>query len=799
MKTYAGPEKTASGSEIHSRKKKRRGFPGSFFVNKRIFGLVLTFLLGRVTLPGGLMPFGAAVFASVMDFEARAFLTALAVLSGIASRGAWEQLYISLAGMLIFSALTFLCRKLVKLTGISRAVLALASVCIPQLIIVQLQGFMLFDILKMLFYGFIVFTSVFIFRSSMAYFSSEAPGETRLPGEQGTHQAITLILAVSGLGELEVMGVNVKNIIYILTVLTYSRLYGSGAGAAVGVTAGILACVSPLVTPLVIGTYAFCGFLSGLFKGFGRAGPGLGFVMGNSILTLYMNGSTEVMIYLKEILVAIFIYLMVPSRAAGKLLGFLGTGEAPLAERKGYNVRIREMAVENLKKFSRAFGELSKTLAEVSTTRLAADKKDISVLLDRVAERMCKDCGLCGHCWERNFYNTYQVLFKIIERLDAKGFIDEKDIPPYFIERCQKVEGFVEAVNSVYEAFRVDMMWRGRLAENRALVAQQLNGLARAILELASRLEEDICFNADLEELVFSTLTEKGCVVKNVDVYRNLAGKQEVAILHRGCQGRKQCAALIQKQVSAAVGRKMALVGGCCTSLDGSLCHLKFTEEEPLRVTVGIARAVKYDGNVSGDNYTFMETDNGKYILALSDGMGSGHKAACQSRAAINLLEQFLSSGFDESLSVQLINSVLVLMSNGEIYATMDISVIDLRDGGVEFIKIGASPTYIKKSGKVEVVRSASLPAGIFGDVDVELARKAVNNGDFVIMMSDGVYDVFAEAAEERNIVDFLSEIESFNPQEIADALLNRAQDYSESRPRDDMLVLVAKIWKKVG
>jgi len=125
--------------------------------------------------------------------------------------------------------------------------------------------------------------------------------------------------------------------------------------------------------------------------------------------------------------------------------------------------------VERLNNFARAFEELSKTFSEISQTKIVAGKQDISSLFDRVADKVCKDCSLCLHCWDRNFYNTYQVMFKIVENLEKKGWIDESDIPEYFMERCERIGEFVRQVNNVYELFKVDMVWKNRIGESRGL------------------------------------------------------------------------------------------------------------------------------------------------------------------------------------------------------------------------------------------------------------------------------------------------------------------------------------------
>ena len=157
-----------------------------------------------------------------------------------------------------------------------------------------------------------------------------------------------------------------------------------------------------------------------------------------------------------------------------------------------------------------------------------------------------------------------------------------------------------------------------------------------------------------------------------------------------------------------------------------------------------------------------------------------------------------METGFDQDTAIKLINSILVLKSDDDSFATIDLSAIDLYDGKIEFVKIGAAPTFIKRQNKVEVVKTVSLPAGILSDIDTELVSKNADNGDFIIMVTDGIIDSFKlEEGGEQNLIKFIEDIDSINPQGIADLILAEACSKCKDKPVDDMTVLVAKVWKR--
>ncbi|MCX7711757.1 MAG: stage II sporulation protein E [Clostridia bacterium] len=789
----------AAGAFLGAKDKRRLAFIPA---KKEITLLVLAFLLGRVSLLGGIMPFGTAVFASTMELGLSRILISILVLLGMVTAGGKEQIYVSAAAMLIMSALNMPFSKSKTKHTLRDAVIAFISVLIPQIILVVLQGMLLYDLLKALLEGFILFSLVFVLKNALPLFSPKEIRQKVFTNEEIISIAIVTALALAGLGNIGIFGITLKNVLSILIIMAFSFKCGPGVGAATGVTVGIVSSMSNTISPLIIGTYAFCGLLSGIFRKLGRVGVSLGFVMGNALLTLYMNGSVEVLVHLKEIIVAVLFFIFLPQKVISVVAGRFASNTDTNVYKDNYSQRIKEMTVERLKRFSRAFGELSKTFGEISETKVVTDKQDISALFDRVADKVCKDCSVCLHCWDRNFYNTYQVLFKIVERLDSKGRIEESDIPEYFLSRCERINDFVKSVNSMYELFKVDMVWKSRIGESRGLVSQQLEGLAKIISNLASEIDVNVRFKGELEDSIMMELSRAGIKVNDAIAIENKWGKYEVSIFHKGCGSKRNCVTTIENLVSNLVGRKMIKEESECYNRPATgICALRLVEEEAYKVTTGVARVTKHENSVSGDNYTFMNSGDGKYIVALSDGMGSGQKASLQSRATVNLLEQFMEAGFDKDTTVKLINSVLVLKSDDDSFATIDLSVIDLYDGKVEFVKIGAVPTFIKRSSGVELVKSISLPAGILSNIEVNLVDKKIEDGDFIIMMSDGVLDSFKDEEEDssRIIQRFIQDIHSINPQEIADAILDEAYLNSQSKPGDDMTVLVAKVWKKVG
>ena len=182
-------------------------------------------------------------------------------------------------------------------------------------------------------------------------------------------------------------------------------------------------------------------------------------------------------------------------------------------------------------------------------------------------------------------------------------------------------------------------------------------------------------------------------------------------------------------------------------------------------------------------------------MLAISDGMGSGKKAKKSSKTVINMLEKLLTNGFDKEVSIGLINSSIKLNSNEETYATIDISIIDLANGNVEFVKNAACPTFIKSKNKVEVVKSISFPAGMLDKIDLVVYDKDLKENDILIMCSDGILESNTELEnKEIWLKDIIEKIETEDIEKIANIIIKEAIDNGLGIAKDDMTIIVAKL-----
>ena len=186
----------------------------------------------------------------------------------------------------------------------------------------------------------------------------------------------------------------------------------------------------------------------------------------------------------------------------------------------------------------------------------------------------------------------------------------------------------------------------------------------------------------------------------------------------------------------------------------------------------GMAKIGKGCSRISGDNFALLDLQGGRQAAILSDGMGAGEDACRESTMVIELLEELLGAGFPEKAAIRMLNAALVMGREEIHYSTVDMTIFDLYTGTCEIVKAGASSTFIKKSGQVEHLSSSSLPIGVVNRIEIDAATRQLDDGDFVIMVTDGVLDALPVGEQDILLETIIQGTDMCNPKELAHHVL---------------------------
>jgi stage II sporulation protein E len=353
----------------------------------------------------------------------------------------------------------------------------------------------------------------------------------------------------------------------------------------------------------------------------------------------------------------------------------------------------------------------------------------------------------------------------------------------------------LDVLKRQYDVYRNDMHWRQQLQDSRFLVADQLSGVSEVMDDLVKEIRREAKQMDSQEGQIRDALDHLGLAIQNIDIISLEEGHIEIEMVHAFQTGYDECRKMIAPILTEILGETVTVRHERSGEPAAYLSTVTFASAKAFEVETGVAGAAKDGDMLSGDSFSMMELSNGKFAVALSDGMGNGVRARMESSAALSMLEQLLQSGIDERLAVKSVNSVLLLRSPDEMFATIDLALIDMYTAHATMLKIGSTPSFIKRGREIIPIAANNLPIGILQDIEIDLLRVQLQPGDTLIMMTDGILDSPGHVInKEQWMKRVLHELDADDPQDIADALLDTALRQNPGSVRDDMTVIVTRL-----
>lgn len=755
------------------------------------------FFSSRSIILKSLMPFGMSFFTSVygVSDKQKAFLVGIASLAGYLTS---QKGILSLSRTVTLLFLIFL-SFVFKTDDKNRAFKMVFTGFIINTImyiIFHMQfspgGIVDYDIAMALVESVIFAASSYIFICGMPLYL-ENKKRKRLSGEEMIFIGLIISIIVSGMWDIAYKGFSIKNMVAFFVVLALGYIDGPAIGAAIGAVIGLISAMSNISMPVSLGIYAFCGLIAGVFKELGKIITCIAFVITAGLLGLYTAGIGGAETIFIEVLIPSIIFILIPKRYFERISLLINGDKMAVELQKSYIERVKDIMTLRLESISSTLSSLSGILEENMDNELSY-KSEINGIVEKLVDRVCSGCDNKNLCWKKELYYTYDSFIELLRIIESSGRINSSFLPDDIKRKCIRPNELVKQANYIFEIFKLNNTWKKKLIKSRMIVSDQIKGVSEFIKTMIDEVATSIEFKNDIEEDIAVALDKKGLDFDDVFAVKNKRGGYEVTIYKKPCSGRQECSKEFSSVVSEVVNARMVRDGSQCRfNKDSSMCHFRLIEGESYDIITAAARIAKEE--ISGDNYSFGKAGEGRYMVAISDGMGSGVPAKMESSTTISLLEKFIEAGYERGAAIKAINSVLVFKSSSESFSTIDLALIDLYSGVGEFVKVGAAPAFIKSRDNISVIRSTSLPVGILDEIDIESEYVKLKNGDMVIMVSDGVVDAGGEL-KEKWIINFIREFDSVNPKDVAEAILERAKKLCDGNIIDDMTVLVSKLWK---
>lgn len=214
-----------------------------------------------------------------------------------------------------------------------------------------------------------------------------------------------------------------------------------------------------------------------------------------------------------------------------------------------------------------------------------------------------------------------------------------------------------------------------------------------------------------------------------------------------------------------------------------------------------VAAAMRTATEVGGDYYDFASGDDGSLTIAIGDAAGHGVRAGVIVTAMKSLFGVLASEARLDSLLRQA-SKVLRRITPPNLY--MAFAVARLHGRTLELAGAGMPPGLVhrRRGGEIENISLSGVPLGVSRDIAYQTSRIELFPGDTIVLMSDGLPELFNEEREMFGYTrpaEILRDASYQRPEEILDRFMDAVQLWAGGRPLDDDVTVIVMRVKETG
>lgn len=608
-----------------------------------------------------------------------------------------------------------------------------------------------------------------------AYFASKLFPHLRdgAASEMRISAAVVYVLVICMLCGVSVGAFSAGRIAGAFVIAAAAFRYGIPGGAAAGaLSAFAFGMSSPSMTATA--AVVVCGGLvSGLFTQKSKLALAAAFIITVFAGTLVYGMPTDGARLMADVTAAAALFYLIPEKLYRR--PFIRKDMPPSAAAVQFSGRLK-FAAGSVADVKESFSKAVKVLEKGEFDR------DIS---SEVCEKVCASCRSGAFCGDSPEQRT-EAYFRTAETLLRKrGSITEKELPDG-VSHCPRKGELTEAFNRIYRLTRLEKRQGDISGCMRELTAEQLSETEDMLNYLSCGGETFFSCDETLSEYARAALEDCGAKSPSAAVFYDRDGRLYIECFYEGLLSEKP--QKLAERFAEISDRELDKPSAA--SVNG-FTRLRFHEIPKYEAEIGRASASGRE-QTSGDSDAVFRDGLGNVIIILSDGMGSGVRAAVESRMTVSVMTRIVRAGLGADAAVRLINSLLITKSPEEIFSTIDFMRINLFTGRTEIVKLGAAQTFLKTNGTVKTVESRTTPVGIVTGSDIDRRSALLSDGDEAVMITDGITDDCFPRVRELMLS------LGVTAQDCAERIVAEAEKDRENNlsAQDDKTVFVVKIHK---
>lgn len=518
------------------------------------------------------------------------------------------------------------------------------------------------------------------------------------------------------------------------------------------------------------------GVVSGLFTRYGKPVQAAAFIFSAAIALASLGMDRTNLAFLADALVAQVAFLVLPVKEIMKKFQpkIPGTGRSDPSE----------VFAGRLALVGSTMGELKQSVEKTAQTLDKNTNRDMSWVYNSACDKVCKNCRCNIQCWGDEYNDSVRQMNGLLKALRNGMTLTGDSFDGALGSRCQRREKLAEEINSKYREFILARQTNRKISEMREILTNQLASTEIMLREMAEEFrnggENDYAAAYQAERVL-----ERCGLFNPHAVVRSLNGNASVEAYGTGTL--EVTAEELGDLLAEALQKEFDLPD---IHIYGDEVRVTAFERAIYAVRSAVSQFSRSKTSPCGDYVDSFVDGRGYSYTILSDGMGTGSRAKIDSAFACGYMIRLLRAGASPASAAKLLNNSLLVKSADESFATLDICRIDLYTGKVDLFKAGAAPTYIKSGKKIIKIDGGGLPVGISFTSSCQTESFHINEGDMVIMTSDGA-ELSKQWLEQAVTKDSAYNVESF-----ADAVASAARFNCEKGREDDITVVVIKLQK---
>jgi len=501
-------------------------------------------------------------------------------------------------------------------------------------------------------------------------------------------------------------------------------------------------------------------------------------------LNLYINFNIFSFI---PLLLAITCFILFPTRILDGFNNRFEETTYSLTQASVIN-RNRELLYKRLTELSDVFAEMNKVFRGMISGGIL-DENAKRLLVNDVKIKECSMCQNKNNCYRMYSDEMGKVISDLVKKGFEKGKVNILDIPTSFASKCDRLNSIVCTINDLISQYKNYAGLVNNIDASKVLLAEQLYGVSNIMRDLSKEVNLGVNFEKGKEKKIIDELTYNNIICSDVLVFEDKDNIKMVTLAVRKCDS-------LKNNLTKVISKICCCCMQVCEENSSSRAGwqiLTLKSAPKYECAFGVATRTKTGSNSSGDCYSVIKINDGKYLFALCDGMGSGEKAEQTSSTAIGLVENFYKAGFDREIIISSVNKLLSL-GRDDVFSALDLCVVDTRNGVADFIKMGAPESFVKHRETIDKVEIGALPLGIIQNAESKSKQMFLTSGDKIILVTDGITDGFNNM---DNLLDYINNLTNTNPQELAEKIIEKTLEINQNIAKDDMTVLVAKVFEK--